>query len=124
MEPLIIEATDTTPTVSFNASDGIMEIKGASFDEDSTEFYETLILWISNYKKSPNTKVILDVHFKYMNSSSTLCVYELLREFVEIQNSGCQLVVNWYHGPEDEDIKEAGMEYSELLQLPINISEI
>lgn len=124
MEPLIIQATDTTPTVSFNASDGMMEIRGASFDEDSTEFYESLILWISNYKKSPNTRIQLNIHFKYMNSSSTLCVYELLREFAEIQSAGCQLEVNWFYGADDEDIKEAGLEYSELLQLPINISEV
>lgn len=123
MEPLIIQATDTTPTVSFNASEGIMEIKGASFDEDSTEFYDNLISWITNYKKSPNTKIKLEIHFKYLNSSSSLCVYELLKEFSEIQSTGCQLEVNWYYGEEDEDIKEAGLEYSELLQLPINISE-
>jgi hypothetical protein len=123
MEPLLIQATETTPNVSFDATDGLMEIRGASFDEDSTDFYENLILWITKYRERPNSNIVLNLHFKYLNSSSTLCVYELLREFAEIQSNGCQLTVNWYYGQEDEDIKDAGIEYSELLQIPINVAE-
>ena len=124
MEPLKIEATDTTPDVLFDCQKGIMEIKGASFDEDSTEFYQQLIEWLNQYQDNPNAAIILNLHFKYLNSSSSYALYELLKSFLEIQSQGSHLTINWFHTEEDEDIKEAGEEYSELLEIPINIQEV
>jgi hypothetical protein len=40
MENLTIEGTAKTPTVEFNASKGILELKGRSIPENSIEFYK------------------------------------------------------------------------------------
>jgi len=53
MEPLIIEGTAKTPTVNFNASEGLIEIKGRSIPENSIEFYKPLVDWLDEYAKSP-----------------------------------------------------------------------
>ncbi len=124
MEPLIITSTDTTPDVFFDNNKGIMEIKGASYDEDSTEFYSRVIDWVDTYEKDPNSSVILNFHFKYLNSSSAYSLYELLRRFSELTSKGVHISINWFHSSEDEDIKEVGEEYSELLNMPFNIKSI
>jgi hypothetical protein len=124
MEPLIISSTDTTPDIFFDNNKGIMEIKGASYDEDSTEFYHRVLEWLDLYEKEPNSSVILNFHFKYLNSSSAYSLYELLRRFSNISSQGVHLTVNWFHSKEDEDIKEAGEEYSELLNMSFNIKAI
>jgi hypothetical protein len=124
MEPLIITASSTTPEVFFDNHKGVMEIKGASYDEDSTEFYSRIIKWIEAYEKEPNSSVILNLHFKYLNSSSAYSLYELLKRFANIAGNGVNVTFNWFHSSEDEDIKEAGEEYSELLNLRFNIKAI
>lgn len=124
MEPLIISSTDTTPDVYFDSNKGIMEIKGASYDEDSTEFYNRVIEWVEDYEKDPNSTVILNFHLKYLNSSSAYSLYELLKKFSDIMGKGVHVTVNWFHNREDEDIKEAGEEYSELLEMKFNIKPL
>ncbi len=42
MEPIIIEGTPKTPTVKFDAAQGVFEIKGRSIPENSVEFYKPL----------------------------------------------------------------------------------
>ena len=46
MEPISFEGTPKTPTVNFNADDGIVEIKGRSIPENSIEFYKPLVDWL------------------------------------------------------------------------------
>ena len=46
MEPIIIEGTPKTPTVKFDASEGVFEIKGRSIPENSVEFYKPLVDWL------------------------------------------------------------------------------
>ena len=43
MEPISIEGTPKTPTVKFDAEQGIIEIKGRSIPENSIEFYKPLV---------------------------------------------------------------------------------
>jgi hypothetical protein len=49
MEPIIIEGTPKTPTVKFDASAGVFEIKGRSIPENSVEFYKPLVDWLDGY---------------------------------------------------------------------------
>jgi hypothetical protein len=124
MEPLMITASSTTPEIFFDNSKGLMEIKGASYDEDSTDFYSRVINWVEAYEKEAKKSVILNMHFKYLNSSSSYSLYELLKRFANIAGKGVNVTFNWFHSPEDEDIKEAGEEYSELLNIRFNIQAI
>ena len=39
MEPILIEGTPKTPTIKFDASTGVFEIKGRSIPENSVDFY-------------------------------------------------------------------------------------
>ena len=58
MKPIIIEGTPKTPTIRFDVSEGIFEIKGRSIPENSVEFYKPLIDWLENYKETPLDKTV------------------------------------------------------------------
>jgi len=124
MKPLVIDSTETTPYVLFDNNKGIMEIKGASFDEDSPSFYNGLYTWLDEYQKAPNSSVIINLHFKYLNSSSNYSVFELLRRIDSIRKNGTHITINWFYAKDDDDIKLAGEEFSELLNFPFNIKMI
>ena len=53
MEAITFEGTAKTPTVKFDAANGIFEIKGRSIPENSIEFYKPLVDWLDEYAKSP-----------------------------------------------------------------------
>ena len=55
MEPIIIEGTPKTPTVKFDSTEGVFEIKGRSIPENSVEFYKPLVDWLDSYKETPLT---------------------------------------------------------------------
>jgi hypothetical protein len=121
MTPLLIDATETTPSVLFDNNKGIMDIKGNSYDEDSTEFFRRLIGWLQDYRLSPNQSIILNLQLKYLNSSSRYNLYETLKLFKAIKDQGIHLTVNWFYEKEDADIREAGEEFSDLINFPFNI---
>ena len=50
MEPIIIEGTPKTPTVKFDSTEGVFEIKGRSIPENSVEFYKPLVDWLDSIK--------------------------------------------------------------------------
>ena len=61
MEPILIEGTPKTPTIKFDASSGVFEIKGRSIPENSVDFYKPLIDWLDSYKEDPNDKTIVNI---------------------------------------------------------------
>ena len=61
MESLLIEGTPKTPTVKFDSTAGVFEIKGRSIPENSVEFYKPLVDWLDNYKESPLAKTVVNI---------------------------------------------------------------
>ena len=61
MKPIIIEGTPKTPTIKFDVSEGIFEIKGRSIPENSVEFYKPLIDWLDDYKETPLDKTVVNI---------------------------------------------------------------
>ena len=55
METLLIEGSAKTPTIKFDAEQGIIEIKGRSIPENSIEFYKPLIDWLEKYSGKPTS---------------------------------------------------------------------
>ena len=47
MDPLIIEESIKTPSITFNPNTGVLEIKGKSIPENSLEFYKPCLLYTS-----------------------------------------------------------------------------
>ncbi len=58
MENLKCEATNSTPSIVFDAQNGILEIKGRSYPENAAKFYAPILNWVSSYLQSPSTQVV------------------------------------------------------------------
>ena len=79
MEPILIEGTPKTPTVKFDKSEGVFEIKGRSIPENSVEFYKPLVDWLDNYKESPLDKTVVNIRLEYFNTSSSKCILDVFK---------------------------------------------
>jgi hypothetical protein len=124
MEALVLQPTAHTPSVSLNSSNGIFEFKGRSTPENSVEYYEPIFKWLDIYIQSPLPETVVNLQFEYFNTSSSKCILDVLKKFVKLQNAGGKVTINWLYEEEDDDMKEAGEDYSDILDLPFQIQAI
>jgi len=124
MENLVLEGSAKTPKVSFNASEGQLELKGRSIPENSIEFYKPLNTWIDEYGTSPTEITSVDIKLEYFNTSSSKCILDLFKQLEKINGGNTDVKINWYFEEDDEDMEEAGEDYRAIIDLPFNMIEI
>jgi hypothetical protein len=124
MEALLIDGTQKTPTVQFDPTKGVLEIKGRSIPENSIEFYKPLVDWLEEYSSSPTNKTIVNVHLEYFNTSSSKCILDVFKKLETLHKSNNDVQINWYYEEDDEDMLEAGEDYESIIRVPFKMIEI
>lgn len=133
MEALLIEGTTTNPEVNFRPDEYILEIGGYSRPENVHNFYTPLIAWLKDYKtrlkqelKTTQNIEPVTFNFKYIyfNSSSAKFMSDIILLLSDMQKSNIQLKVYWYFDEDDDELKEAGEELSEMASIPFHFVEI
>ena len=98
MDPLIIEESIKTPSITFNPNTGVLEIKGKSIPENSLD---------------------------YFNTSSSKCLLDIFRRLEPANSGGASSVkVHWFYESDDEDMMEAGDDYQALVKLPFTLIKV
>ena len=115
-------ATRTTPGVDVNMDEGLLRLFGRSSPENSVGFY-TPILDALKEESTDLSKLDVDIRLEYFNTSSSKCLYDVFKQLKRIETSGTDLKINWYYEPMDEDMFEAGEDYSEMFELEFNFVE-
>ncbi|MCX8490607.1 MAG: DUF1987 domain-containing protein [Cyclobacteriaceae bacterium] len=114
MEILNLKGTEDTPTILLDKKNGIFEISGRSLPEDSAEFYKPVIEWINTYASDSNPSTEFSIKLEYFNTASSKLILDVLSALEEIKG----IKVLWYFHDDDEDMEEAGQEFSELVEIP------
>jgi hypothetical protein len=114
MEIISLEGTEDTPRVILDSKNGIFEISGRSLPEDTAEFYQPVLDWLEAYAASPNSSTEFVFKLEYFNTASSKLILDILSKLEDI--SGAK--VHWYFHEDDEDMEEAGQEFSELVEVP------
>ena len=114
MDTLHLEGTEDTPRIILDKKGGTMEISGRSLPEDSTDFYKPVLDWIENYAQNPNPSSVFVFKLEYFNTASSKLILDVLYALEDIKG----MRVHWYFHDEDEDMEEAGQEFSELVEIP------
>jgi len=116
MEILKLEGGDDTPSVVLDKDNRIFEITGRSLPEDTVGFYQPVVSWITSYALEPLPSTHFTFKLDYFNTSSSKVILDLLKQLKEIK--GMRIV--WYYQEDDEEILEAGKEYSEQVDVPFD----
>lgn len=124
MEPIAIEGTAKTPTVKFEASTGIIELKGRSIPENSIEFYKPLVDWLDEYANSAKDQIQVNIQLEYFNTSSSKCILDVFKKLEAINKGDSEVIINWYYEEDDEDMLEAGEDYESIIRVPFKMIEI
>ncbi len=122
MENYFLEGTAKTPNMDFDSETGVFEISGRSIPENSVAFYRPLLDWLDVYvKSSENASTSLNISLEYFNTSSSKCLVEIFRRMEILQKTGRLLEIKWYYEGEDQDILEAGQDFNEFMNIPIEL---
>lgn len=133
MEPLIIGATVKTPGIILDPYNDHFEISGNSRPENVREFYYPVINWLIEFEKEVLDKKVIkfdekhplnfNLKMNYFNSSSAKFLHDVMGELVRFHEKGHIIRILWYFEEGDEDMKYAGEDMSELLDVPFQFIE-
>jgi len=133
MEPIKIEGTNISPKVIFDPAVRSLEISGYSRPENVRDFYMPLLQWLEEYKDSilqskPQDSDIEPITFKfkfiYFNSSSAEFIYDIILLLSNAQREGVPLKIYWYFDEDDDELREAGEELSDMAHVPFFFVEV
>ena len=120
MEKLLIEPTNYTPKVELDPQSGILFLAGKSLPENVLSFYQPIIDWIENYivEAKNETKVICNLD--YINTTSSKLILDILIRLKKLETQGKSAKVEWHYDEDDEDIKDTGIDYSDIVGMPFD----
>jgi hypothetical protein len=118
MEALRIEQTDDSPQVILDQQGNRFEISGKSLPEDVVDFYQPVLDWMGAYRDNPNSRTEFTFKLVYFNTASSKLILDILMVLEEMVEEGRDVLVRWLSLGSDEDMKEAGKEYEEMVEVP------
>lgn len=118
MNSLIIKEKDDTPKVSFTYENGKLELSGKSLPENVTAFYRPILDWLNRYAQKPQPETELTFKLTYFNTASSKLILDILTILEKMNFEGKKVLVNWYYLESDEDMRDAGLEYSDMVEVP------
>lgn len=114
IEPLSLPETSTTPAITLDAAQGVFEISGRSVTDDPAEVYRPVMQWLNAYTKNPNPSTLFVFKLEYFNTASAKMLLDIIATLSRIANAK----VLWYYPVDVEDMKDAGEEFFELVNIP------
>jgi len=118
MKKIILEGTIDTPTIILDKETGTFEISGKSFPEETKRFYYPALNWILEYIKNPNNKTDFFFKMDYFNSSTSTIFLDILYQLDKCYKKNNDITIHWHYLEIDDDIREAGEEYEEMISIP------
>jgi hypothetical protein len=126
MDNLLIERTDNSPKVLFDPTELFFTIKGISRPENADKFYMPVVNWLEKFaaqRPATSTPVNIEIKLTYFNSSTIRYLSDVFRIFSKLHDGGMRVIIDWYVDSDDELIREAGQELSDVSGLPFNFIE-
>ncbi len=133
MQKLLIKQTSLTPEITFSPDENIFRIIGTSSPEDVRAVYYPVIEWTKLFVddvlegefkafKPGGNPLDFKIDLTYFNSSSAKFFYDILMEMQRLMKAGIPVKVTWYYDEEDIDMKEAGADISQLVEMQFDFN--
>ena len=123
MDRILIEQSDKSPFILIDPEKNVFEFAGNSRPENVRAIYYPVIDLLTEFfqqedLKSREDKLVIKFKFTYFNSSSAKFIFDILAMIRDAHQQGVKIAVEWYYMETDDDMKEVGEEFSEILDLP------
>jgi len=117
---LYIPATQRSPEISMSAT-GTVRISGRLIPYEPDEFFAPLMDWASGYCQEPAGETVIEASIEYTSGTNRAKLYRLLTKLKEVTSAGKKMTVNFVYEADDDDMRDLGLQLSELLEVPVNM---
>jgi len=123
MDNFKIQGTEITPSINFDAENGILKISGRMISINAVEYsyFGPLIEWVNEYALKPAKKTNLEFDMEYCSSGGIMIIHQVLHIFNILYKNNHDVSVNWHYIVEDEDTEEKGLQFQDLFELPFQL---
>lgn len=115
-----IEATPYSPRVAYDEEQQVLSIVGRSIPDNPTEFYQPVHQLVEKLAQNSNALTI-DVKLDYFNTSSSKQLLDLFGKMKPMVEDGKEVKVIWRYAEDDDDLRESGEDYMELVEVPFEL---
>jgi hypothetical protein len=116
MQSLVRKATRSTPHVNFDLNTGVFVMAGRCIPEDAEVFFRPILDWLEDLGKSATPRRIsMFFHFDFFNIASSKRILFMMYKFVQLQELGSKVTINWGYDNQDEDMLEIGKDYASMI---------
>ncbi len=63
-------------------------------------------------------QVEVKIHLHYFNTTSSKFILDIFKRFENFKSEKIDVKINWYFQSDDVDLEEAGLNYSEIVNVP------
>ena len=131
MDSLIIEATEDSPKILFDTVSNRFVISGESRPENAGKFYTPVINWIIKFEEElqrrketkDDSTIIFVFKLDYFNSTSAKYIMDILLIIKKFVDQGYKINMEWHYDKRDDDMLDAGNEFSDTVDLKFNFIE-
>lgn len=124
MRKLYYKAEELLPGILLDKESGHFQISGVSCPLNPYEFYEPVIKWFDEYFENPLDKTILDLNMIYFNTASAKFLLKIMTNLNKLSRDGHDIKIRWYYSEEDNDMKDEGEEFQNILNVDFELIPI
>lgn len=117
-----IPATRHTPLVAVDENTGSIAISGVSIPENAYIFFRPLEEYIEAIDPEATPSVSFTFRLEYMNTLSSKAFLDYMRTVKDTK--GIPLTVTWEYYSDDEEMRDHGETFSEIVDIPFEYSSI
>lgn len=122
MKQIHIAGTEDTPEIILDNTTKTYKISGRSLPEDVTSFYAPVIEWLDEAYVEDMKEGVFQIKLEYFNTASSKVLLDILMKLENIDVAGKgKIKIQWHYDSNDDDMKEAGEEYKELVELAFEL---
>ena len=117
-----IEPTRHTPLVLIDEDGGSVQISGVSIPENAYLFFRPLEDFVETLDPKRFKKIAFTFRLEYMNTLSSKAFLDYMRTVKDVKH--IPLKVTWQYYADDEEMRDHGMTFSEIIDIPFDYSAV
>ena len=122
MQRLDIKQTENAPKIILDYDNGFIELEGKCYPENTFEFFEPIVEWITEYFKNNTDKsTTVNIKLTYFNSATTQSLFDIFDILQEAEHN--DLDINWYYETNNKNALRDYEDYSEEFE-ELNIKAV
>ena len=113
----LLSGGDGEPDFVGNIDDGYAKLSGRFISSFTVAIAIPILAWLELFLATNPSKIRFDIAMEYFSTSASEIIAEILKALEKYQrvHSASIVKVYWYYHEDDEDMEEAGDEFTQLV---------